>query len=176
VLDDYGETSRAGVFVAGDAAGIGGAKAAQVSGELAGIRIAEQVGRLSSDERLALARPLHRKLRRELAGRPFLDALFKPRADLALAADATIVCRCEGVSAGDIRAAARRSLVGPNQIKAATRAGMGPCQGRQCGYTITRLIADAQRRAPADVGFLHIRPPLKPVTLGELASVKDERS
>jgi hypothetical protein len=58
-----------------------------------------------------------------------------------------------------------------DQIKAATRAGMGPCQGRQCGYTVTRILSTAQNRAPSEVGFFHIRPPLKPVTLGELASL-----
>ena len=58
---------------------------------------------------------------------------------------------------------------GPNQVKAFTRAGMGPCQGRQCGYTVTRILAAAEGRPAAEVGFYRIRPPLKPVTLGELA-------
>jgi hypothetical protein len=81
------------------------------------------------------------------------------------------VCRCEEITAGEIRALATIGRPGPNQIKASTRAGMGPCQGRQCGYTVTRIIGAAQNRLPSDVGFFHIRPPLKPVTLGELASL-----
>lgn len=85
--------------------------------------------------------------------------------------DDTIVCRCEEVTAGDVRAASAMGKPGPNQLKAATRCGMGPCQGRQCGYTITRLLAAEQGRAPEDVGYFHVRPPLKPVTLAELASL-----
>ena len=118
-----------------------------------------------------VARPIRRKLDRELAIRPFLDALFKPRAQVFAPADDTIVCRCEEITAGEIRALARVGCPGPNQIKAATRAGMGPCQGRQCGYTVTRILATARNRPPAEIGFFHIRPPLKPVTLGELASL-----
>lgn len=86
-------------------------------------------------------------------------------------ADQTVVCRCEEVTAGQIRTMAKIGRPGPNQIKAATRVGMGPCQGRQCGYTVNRLISAVQQRSPSDVGFYHIRPPLKPVTLGELASL-----
>jgi Sarcosine oxidase A3 domain len=80
------------------------------------------------------------------------------------------VCRCEELTARDIRAAAV-GTPGPNQVKAFTRAGMGPCQGRQCGYTVSHLVAAAQKRPVAEVGFYRIRPPLKPVTLGELASL-----
>lgn len=171
VVDSWGETSRVNLFIAGDGAGIAGAKAAQLRGELAALRVAEKLGRMSADAAAAAARPIRRKLDRELALRPFLDALFRPRPQVFAPADRTIVCRCEEVTAGEIRALATIGQPGPNQIKAATRAGMGPCQGRQCGYTVTRILGAAQNRPPADVGFYHIRPPLKPVTLGELASL-----
>jgi bacterioferritin-associated ferredoxin len=105
--------------------------------------------------------------------RPFLDALFKPRPQIFAPDDATIVCRCEEVTAGAIRAAARTGAPGPNQVKAFTRAGMGPCQGRQCGYSVMRILGAAQNRSPGEIGFFHIRPPLKPITLGELAALDD---
>jgi NADPH-dependent 2,4-dienoyl-CoA reductase/sulfur reductase-like enzyme len=174
VVDEWGESSRAGVFIAGDGAGIGGARAAQLRGELSAIRIAEHAGRIEADAAIALAGPIRRRLRRELAARPFLDALFKPRRSVFHPADETVVCRCEGVTAGEVRKLATASVVGPNQIKAATRTGMGPCQGRQCGYTVTRLVAETQGRTPAEVGFMRVRPPLRPVTLGELASLRGE--
>jgi hypothetical protein len=91
-------------------------------------------------------------------------------------ADDAIACRCEEITAGEIRELAKVGQPGPNQIKAASRAGMGPCQGRQCGYTINRLISETQGRSPADVGFYHVRPPLKPVTLGELAQLAPQVS
>ena len=57
-------------------------------------------------------------------------------------------------------------------MKAFLRCGMGPCQGRLCGLTVTELIADAaQARRPAEVGYYRLRPPVKPITLAELASL-----
>jgi NADPH-dependent 2,4-dienoyl-CoA reductase/sulfur reductase-like enzyme len=171
IVDSWGESSRPGLFIAGDGAGIAGAAAASLRGELAGLRVASRMGRIGEDSAAKAGRSLRRQLDRALAVRPFLDAMFRPRCDISAPPDRTIVCRCEEVTAGDIRAVAGVGRPGPNQIKTATRAGMGPCQGRQCGYTLTGILSDLQERAPADVGYLHIRPPLRPVTLGELASL-----
>jgi len=38
-----------------------------------------------------------------------------------------------------------------------------------CGLTVTEIIAHARNVAPETVGYYRIRPPIKPVTLGELA-------
>lgn len=171
IVDNWGESSRVGLFIAGDGAGIAGAKAALLRGELAALRIAAKLGNVSEESATTAARLIRRKLDRELALRPFLDALFRPRPQVFAPANETIVCRCEEITARDIRALATVGWPGPNQTKAATRAGMGPCQGRQCGYTVTRMLSAAQNRLPSDVGFFHIRPPLKPVSLGELASL-----
>jgi thioredoxin reductase len=174
VLDTWGETSQANLFVAGDGAGIAGAVAAQLRGELAGLRVAERLGRTNAASSAQEAQPLLRRLGRELSLRPFLDALFKPRANIFVPADDTIVCRCEEITARDVRAMVAIGEPGANQVKAFTRAGMGPCQGRQCGYTVTRILAEAEKRAPADVGYYRVRPPLKPITLGELAALEQE--
>lgn len=171
-LDEWGEASRPNVFIAGDGAGIAGAKAAVFRGEIAALRIAEKLGKISGGTASREAARVRRSLARELAVRPFLDAMFRPRAKVFDPVDETIVCRCEEVTAGRLRSLAAIGRPGPNQMKTATRAGMGPCQGRQCGYSLTRIIAAAQDRSPQEVGFLHIRPPLKPVTLGELASLE----
>jgi hypothetical protein len=63
--------------------------------------------------------------------------------------------------------------LGPNQVKSFTRCGMGPCQGRMCGLTVTETIAAARNVAPGEVGALRVRPPLKPLRLGELAALAD---
>lgn len=172
VLDGWGETSQANVFVAGDGAGIGGAEAAELRGRLAALRIAARLGRLGEDVAEAAAGTERAALSRALALRPFLDALYAPRPEVFAPADETLVCRCEEVTAGELRARAAQGRPGPNQLKAFTRAGMGPCQGRQCGYTMAHIVAAVQQRPVADVGFYRIRPPLKPVTLGELASLE----
>jgi NADPH-dependent 2,4-dienoyl-CoA reductase/sulfur reductase-like enzyme len=170
-LDAWGETSVADIFVAGDGGGIAGALAAEPSGRLAGLQAAHRLGAVDAAQRDARARPLRASLARHNAIRPFLDALYRPADGLRRPADdATIVCRCEEVTAGEIRAMARLGCVGPNQAKSFSRCGMGPCQGRWCGATVAELLADAQGKAVADVGYYRIRPPLKPVTLGELAS------
>ncbi|HWK43461.1 MAG TPA: NAD(P)/FAD-dependent oxidoreductase [Stellaceae bacterium] len=171
VLNPWGETSRAGVFIAGDGAGIGGAEVAGLRGELAALGVAVQLDRLRADAAHAAARPLRRRLRRALSVRPLLDALYRPRQAVFAPADETIVCRCEELTAGQLRTIAGTAPIGPNQLKAFSRAGMGACQGRQCGATLIRLLAAAQGRTPAEVGLLSVRPPLKPVTLGELATL-----
>ena len=174
VLDAWGETSQANIFVAGDGAGIGGAEAAEPRGRLAALRVAMRLGKLGEAGAATAARTEQVTLARALALRPFLDALYAPRREVFAPADETLVCRCEEVTAGELRKRAVQGQPGPNQLKAFTRAGMGPCQGRQCGYTMAHIVAAAQNRPVADVGFYRIRPPLKPVTLGELASL-DER-
>ncbi|NIA71411.1 FAD-dependent oxidoreductase [Pelagibius litoralis] len=175
-LDDWGETSREGLFVAGDGAGIGGAEAARLRGEITAIGIARRLGKSSESEAARLAKSPRRELARALATRPFLDALYRPRPEIFVPAAETVVCRCEEVTAKQILDAARLGGSGPNQVKAFTRAGMGPCQGRQCGYTVSHLLARQQDKSVGDVGFFHIRPPLKPVSLGDLAALHVEES
>jgi hypothetical protein len=42
-----------------------------------------------------------------------------------------------------------------------------------CGLTAAELIAEANGETVKNVGYYRIRPPIKPVTLGELASMSD---
>jgi hypothetical protein len=44
---------------------------------------------------------------------------------------------------------------------------MGPCQGRLCGLTVTEIIAQARDTMPDEVGYYRVRPPIKPVMLGD---------
>lgn len=174
VLSEWGQTDKPGVYVAGDGAGIGGAYAACVRGELVALGVAQRAGRLSVEAAAAHAAPVRAKLKGLLRLRPMLDALYPPRANIASPTDDTIVCRCEELTAGDIRKAVAIGHPGMNQLKSYTRAGMGPCQGRQCGYTVANILAQEQSRSVQEVGFYRIRPPLKPVTLQELATLNIE--
>ena len=70
-----------------------------------------------------------------------------------------------------MRAALAAGCTGPNQVKIMTRCGMGPCQGRECALTLTALVAEARQITPDMAGYLTVRPPLKPLTLGELAGL-----
>ncbi|MBM3601532.1 MAG: FAD-binding protein [Alphaproteobacteria bacterium] len=172
VVDEYGDTDLEGIAVAGDGAGIGGAEAAASMGRLAALAAVHALGKISDGEFREIGYDLQRERRRYLAGRPFLDALYPPPAVAAALADDTLVCRCEEVSAGEIRRAVALGCTGPNQTKSFTRAGMGPCQGRMCGLTVAEVIADRLDRPMAEVGYYRIRPPIKPLTVGELAGLE----
>lgn len=170
VVDEWGTLDVPGILVAGDGRGIGGAVAAALQGELAGLAAAHNLGKLDAAQRDRRAAPLRAALRSHLGIRPFLDALYRPKAANRVPADDVVVCRCEEVTAGDIRGFVALGCSGPNQAKSFGRCGMGPCQGRQCGLTVTELIADARGVPPQEVGYYRIRPPIKPITLGELAN------
>jgi NADPH-dependent 2,4-dienoyl-CoA reductase/sulfur reductase-like enzyme len=155
VTDDLGRSSVPGILVAGDGAGIGGAAAAVLSG-----RIAAR-GLIGAD-----TAALRAERTRTLAVRPLLDTLFAPRA--MRLHDATIVCRCEEVTADDIRSAARAGCQGMNQLKAYTRCGMGPCQGRTCGPIGIEVLAEARNVPVSAIEPLRTRFPTKPVSVGDL--------
>jgi len=170
--DTWGASSVTGIAVAGDGAGILGARAARHLGRLAAYDAACRLSRIDAAtrdrqagaDRLALAR--HRRIR------PFLDALYGPAPEMRRPAAAdTLVCRCEEVGAGEIRAVVTAGCPGPNQAKAFTRCGMGPCQGRMCGLAVSELIAEQRGVPVAEVGHYRIRFPVKPITVGELAAL-----
>ncbi len=56
--------------------------------------------------------------------------------------DDEIVCRCERVTAGEIRALIRKGYRDMNEIKAVTRAGMGACGAKTCTNLILRLFRE----------------------------------
>ncbi len=172
VLDEWGNSSVEGVLIAGDAGGIGGARAAEHAGRLAAFEALRRLGRIDTARRDTLVSGDQRARQAHLAVRRFLDVRYAPRDEILRPADDVTICRCEEVAAGAVRGVVRQGCLGPNQAKAFLRAGMGPCQGRLCGPVVTELIAEARGVSPADVGYYRIRPPLKPVTLGELAALE----
>ncbi|MFB9147015.1 FAD-dependent oxidoreductase [Halomonas alkalicola] len=174
--DTWLATDVEGVSVAGDAGGIVGAKASAFQGRLAGLGAAIALGRVNEDQIRAEVKRLRRELKRETAIRPFLDTLYQPAAQWRLPEDNTVVCRCEEVTAGEVRNMANQGCRGPNQTKSFTRCGMGPCQGRMCGLTVSELLADANGQSVSETGYYRLRPPFKPITLGQLATAAEDIS
>lgn len=173
-LDEDGATSVAGVYIAGDGAGVGGAEAAVERGRLAGAAAARA---LRPEAAQTDVESIRAGLARALRGRGFLDALFRPSDAFRVPArDDVIVCRCEEVTAGQVREAVAIGANGPNQLKAYRRCGMGPCQGRLCGLTVTETIAAARGVGAQEVGYLRLRSPVKPVTLDEIASIPPDEA
>jgi hypothetical protein len=177
-VDGDQRTSRPGVYAAGEITGIAGAPAARAEGAVAGwiaaggdpgsralasLRVSRDQGRAFA-RRLALAHPV---------GRAWPGWL---RPD-------TVICRCEETDYASVRSAAEDPAGTEARVaKLATRAGLGPCQGRVCGPTVAELRERPAGAAahPADPypstpwrstpqPGSHHRPVTEPITLGELA-------
>ncbi len=170
-VDVWGTTSVPGIGIAGDGAGIAGARAAQYRGLLAALNAACELGHLDAAQRDQDARPYWKALEHAVRGRAFFDALYKAPDAYRRPTGDTIVCRCEEVTADQVRQTVALGCSGPNQMKAFLRCGMGPCQGRFCGLTVSELIADERGVPVPDVGYFRLRFPTKPLTLGELAAL-----
>jgi NADPH-dependent 2,4-dienoyl-CoA reductase/sulfur reductase-like enzyme len=170
VLDADFNSSGPGIAVAGDGAGIGGGTAAAERGRIAALAAVRAL-KPEALESLPSEQGVRQALQREEMGRAFLDVLNRPAPQFRIPDGETIVCRCEEVTAKQVRDTAAMGCEGPNQMKAFLRCGMGPCQGRLCGLTVTELIAEVRQVPPAEVGYYRLRPPVKPISLGELASL-----
>lgn len=170
-LDAWGNSGAEGVSIAGDGAGIAGAESAAERGRLAALDTACRLGRIDAVTRDREAEMPRRVLAIYGRGRAFLERVFRPIEAHRIPSGDTIACRCEEVSAAQIEDAVRVGATGPNQLKAYLRCGMGPCQGRLCGLTVTELIARARGKTPGEIGHYRLRPPVKPITVAELASL-----
>jgi NADPH-dependent 2,4-dienoyl-CoA reductase/sulfur reductase-like enzyme len=169
VRDAQGRTSQPGVYSAGDGARILGARSAEASGRLAALAALADAG-------FAVDAGETESLRKRIAGYArFASGLALafpwPAAQAKRLADETIVCRCESISAGDLRQAVRElGATEANRAKAFSRVGMGRCQGRFCGQAAAELIA-AEAGIPVEqVGRLRGQAPVKPLPI----SVEDE--
>ena len=170
----WGQTSLAGCYAAGDAAGVHGAAAAAHSGRVAGIAAALDARRVRPDvalARLRRARRAHARAARFGAAMNRLAAL-PPALVVSMPAD-TVVCRCEDVTRREIEEAIAQGAREVNQLKHFTRCGMGPCQGRVCGEAAAELLAariagdpDEGRRA---AGQWTGRASIRPVAMDDLA-------
>ncbi|KUN02814.1 FAD/NAD(P)-binding oxidoreductase [Streptomyces yokosukanensis] len=165
-VDDEQRTDVPGVWAAGETTGIGGAALALAEGHIAGRSIAARLRGVAPDPRSWAASARARaRLRRFFAA---LEAAYAPPAGWAdRLTDDTVVCRCEEVTAGAVRTAARSLGAGDlRTVKLFTRAGMGWCQGRMCAPAVAGLTG-----CPLTAGR---RPFARPVPLGVLAALPDD--
>lgn len=162
IADAAGRTSVAGVYVAGDGAAIRGADAAEAAGERAALALLADRSVAIDAARVAQLDQLLKRLTRFRAA--IEQAFPVPDGWAKEAPDDLVVCRCEHVTAGELRSTARVSgATELNRLKALCRVGMGRCQGRMCGAAAAELLADAQGAPLRSVGRLRAQVPLKPV-------------
>ena len=128
------------------------------------------MGSSARRRRAGAPRRAPRTLRRFAAFRRTLESILAPRPGLyELAADDTIVCRCEEVSAAEIRVAIEEGARHVTEVRAVTRAGMGLCQGRMCVPTVCGLLGRWAGLSPETAGRLPPRLPARPVPVPVLA-------
>lgn len=91
-----------------------------------------------------------------------------------LAEEEIMLCRCEGISLKQVRECIRRGLTTVDEIKRATRAGMGPCSGRTCRQLIQNEIAKMTGVKVADQPLPTYRAPSTPIRMELLAAEEED--
>ncbi len=170
--DPAGRSSVNGVYLAGDGAGIAGADAAEMAGKRAALALLEDLGKTVD---LSEIRRLDRALQRIQGFRRGLESAFPVPVEWAReCADDEIICRCEEITAGELRHSVNHAgTVEINRLKALTRVGMGRCQGRVCSAVAAEILACSAGKSLVEVGRLRGQPPVKPfpVAVGVAAHV-----
>lgn len=160
------------IYLAGDGAAIGGADAAELSGRLAAFATLSDFGLdVPAQEAARLRRRLSR-LKRFQEG--LARAFSWPVSRTNSLGDTTVVCRCENVTAGDIRRTVGADF-GPreiNRIKAMTRCGMGRCQARFCEPAATEIAADKLQQPLVSIGRLRGQSPVKPLPISSAFEIE----
>ncbi|MDQ0278335.1 NADP-dependent aldehyde dehydrogenase [Arthrobacter silviterrae] len=184
VVDARLRSSVPGIYVAGEATGVGGAAMAVAEGELAALCVAAESGSATAGS-TALGRRIGALQRDRARLRAFAEAMHRanpvPLRWHGWLTPETVVCRCEEVTYralctahADLGAEDARSL------KSFARPGMGWCQGRVCGYATASIAADLAGRAfdgptaAADLRSMSKRTLAAPVRLGQLAALAAE--
>jgi NADPH-dependent 2,4-dienoyl-CoA reductase/sulfur reductase-like enzyme len=163
-VDDEGRTSVRGVYAAGDGARIRGADAAEQAGRLAAMA-------LLADRQLPVDAAVRQQHKASLAVmerfRVGLSEAFPwPVAQAKALPDEAIVCRCEMITAGELRGVVRqKGACEVNRAKAFSRVGMGRCQGRYCSQGGAEVIAAEVGIPVVEVGRQRGQAPVKPLSM-----------
>lgn len=174
-LSPLQETSLHGLWSAGETSGVGGAQQAMVEGELAALAVAS---RLTARRPAPLSRLRSLRRRRDRMN-AFADAMAVTHAPghgwTRWLTDETDVCRCEEVPAGRIREAVTDyGARDARSVKLLTRAGMGWCQGRVCGWAASCLASPRASPLPPP-GAVLADAPAEPGSDGRASSGPDRR-
>ncbi|WP_134495276.1 NAD(P)/FAD-dependent oxidoreductase [Microvirga pakistanensis] len=165
VIDEMGRSSIRNVYLAGDGVRILGADGAEVAGRLAAIALLSDLG-WPIDQ--AKVRSLQAEMRRHVRFASGIAKAFPwPHEQVAAIPDRTLICRCEAITAGELRASVK-DLFSPevNRAKAFSRVGMGRCQGRFCGPASQEVVAAANGAPIQSAGRIRGQAPVKPLPIG----------
>ncbi|MFJ4824528.1 NAD(P)/FAD-dependent oxidoreductase [Streptomyces bacillaris] len=174
-VDEQQRTDTPGLWAAGETTGIGGVELALAEGRAAALSMTASLhrherGRGHGPERRHEHGRGRVKTTTTTRQRRFADlmaSVHRPGARWTRwLTDETEVCRCEEVTAHELRQAYELGARDVRSAKLLTRAGMGWCQGRMCETAVTCLAAGGDGSAP----LAPARRPLScPVSLRDLA-------
>jgi NADPH-dependent 2,4-dienoyl-CoA reductase/sulfur reductase-like enzyme len=163
-IDEDGRSSVGGIYLAGDGVRLAGADGAEVAGRLAAMACLADL-RMPRDQQEVAA--LRAKLRSMERFRQGLSQAFPwPHEAAAGLPDSTVVCRCEVITAGELRTTVSEFGAWEiNRAKALCRVGMGRCQGRYCGHAAAEIVAHAAGIPVEQVGRIRSQGPVKPLSI-----------
>lgn len=167
-IDTDGRSSVPGIYLAGDGVRILGADGAEAAGRLAALAALADLQHPTGLEMQRRDAPLLRtELERMTRFRKGLTLAFPwPHQQAAKLPDDTIVCRCESITAGELRTCVdEKGSAEVNRAKAFSRVGMGRCQGRYCGHAAAEIVAAAAGIPIESVGRLRSQAPVKPLQM-----------
>jgi NADPH-dependent 2,4-dienoyl-CoA reductase/sulfur reductase-like enzyme len=163
-VGEDGRTSVPGVYLAGDGMKVLGADAAEIGGRLAALAVLKDLRFEVEEDEVQRLRAEQAKMDRFRQG--LAQAFPWPAQQAAALPDDAIVCRCEAVTAGELRRTVRElGAQEANRAKALCRVGMGRCQGRYCGHAGAEIIAHAAGVPVELVGRLRGQAPVKPLSM-----------
>ena len=136
-----------------------------VEGSIAGLSAAVSAGHVSHPDRRKLASLIKKRGRLGRFSEALNSTFHLPDNIFDLISDDVLVCRCEGVTAGQIRDGAKMGSSDLNASKRLTRAAMGLCQGTMCTFPVTRLMANSSKASPSELLPLTARNPLRPMPI-----------
>jgi NAD(P)H-nitrite reductase large subunit len=84
--------------------------------------------------------------------------------------DEMIVCRCEEVTKGEIRAAIHDGMFSIRELRRFLRCGMGLCQGRTCERLVKAILARELDARPSDLDDASSRAPARPIEMWMIAN------
>ena len=162
--DDLGRSSVKGVYLAGDGMRVLGADCAEVAGQLAAAAVLSDLGHAVEAGQIEVMKRCREQFKRFASG--IAEAFPWPAEQVARVSDDTIVCRCEAITAGELRRVVRDEGAGEvNRAKAFSRVGMGRCQGRYCSNAAAEVIAGCANVPVEEVGRQRSQAPVKPLCI-----------
>jgi len=151
-----------GVYLAGDGVRPLGADGAEIAGRLAAAACLADLGYPAP----SVGADLRKLARLERFARGLATAFPWPDAMARALPDDAVVCRCENVTAGDVRQSVDFGGGEANRVKSLSRVGMGRCQGRYCQLAAVELVAAQAGCTPGAVGRFRGQAPVRPAPIG----------